>query len=58
MSYNPNQYQSKNVYLPKELCSLAEKKAKSQFMNFSVYIRSLIVEDVKVESLNTRSFTP
>lgn len=58
MSYNPKHYQSKNVYLPKELCALAEKKAKSQFMNFSVYIRSLIVEDLKKETLNAKSITP
>lgn len=55
MSYSPEHYQSKNVYLPKELCVMAEKRAKDQFMNFSVYIRSLIVDDLKEETLNTKS---
>lgn len=30
---------------------LAEKKAASQYMNFSVYVRNLIVEDLKREPL-------
>ena len=56
MSYNPQNYRSKNVYLPKELCELAERKATSQFMAFSVYIRHLIVEDLKKEpSLTLRT---
>lgn len=49
MAYNPQYYRSKNVYLPKELCEQAERKAANQFMAFSVYIRHLIVEDLKKE---------
>lgn len=51
MPYNPQYYRSKNVYLPKELSMLAEKKAASRYMNFSVYVRNLIVEDLKREPL-------
>lgn len=47
MAYDSQNYRSKNVYLPKELCTKAEAKAKNQFMAFSVYIRHLIVEDLK-----------
>lgn len=47
MAYNPEYYRSKNVYLPKALCEQAEKKAVNQYMAFSVYIRHLIVEDLK-----------
>jgi hypothetical protein len=54
MGYDKQQYQSKNVYLPKELCTIAEEIAKSRYMNFSVYIRSLIVEDVKKEQADSK----
>lgn len=58
MAYNPEKYQSKNVYLPRGLCRLAEKKAQSQFMNFSVYVRSLIVSDLKKEGINAIAIEP
>ncbi len=47
MSYSPDKYRSKNVYLPNNLCDLAEKRAGKLFMNFSVYVRKLIVEDLQ-----------
>lgn len=54
MGYDPKRYRSKNVYLPNDLCLLAEQKASSQFMAFSVYIRHLIVEDLKNDPPITR----
>ena len=50
MSYNPESYRLKSVYLPIPLCLVAEKKAKSEYMNFSAYVRKLIVEDLKREN--------
>lgn len=47
MSYDPENYRLKSVYLPKALCADAEKQAKHEYMNFSAYIRKLIVEDLK-----------
>lgn len=47
MSYAPDKYRSKNVYLPKILCNQAEKRAAALFMNFTVYVRKLIVEDLQ-----------
>lgn len=47
MSYKPDQYRSKNVYLPRGLCDQAEKRAATLFMNFTVYVRKLIVEDLQ-----------
>lgn len=47
MAYNPDNYRLKSVYLPNQLCSDAEKQAKSEYMNFSAYVRKLIVEDLK-----------
>lgn len=47
MSYKPDQYRSKNVYLPKSLCDQSEKRAAALFMNFTVYVRKLIVEDLQ-----------
>lgn len=47
MSYKPDQYRSKNVYLPIDLCDQAEKRASALFMNFTVYVRKLIVEDLQ-----------
>jgi len=47
MAYDPENFRLKSVYLPKTLCSAAEKQAKYEFMNFSAYIRKLVVEDLK-----------
>jgi hypothetical protein len=49
MAYNEKNYTLKSVYLPNQLCSDAEKKAKSEYMNFSAYVRRLIVEDLKLK---------
>lgn len=57
MSYKQNTYQAKNVYLPKELCKMAEERAERQFMNFSVYIRALIVKDLEESSFHQGSIT-
>ena len=51
MSYNPNKYQLKSLYLPHQLCNDAENRAKSEYMNFSAYIRKLIVEDLRVTNI-------
>lgn len=51
MPYNSNKYQLKSVYLPKRLASDAEKKAKKEYMNFSAYVRKLIVDDLKQSDL-------
>lgn len=47
MAYNPEKFRLKSVYLPKQLCSDAEKQAESEYMNFSAYVRKLLVEDLK-----------
>jgi len=47
MTYNPDHYRLKSVYLPIPLCQKSEAKAKSEYMNFSAYVRKLIVEDLK-----------
>ncbi|KKR08890.1 MAG: hypothetical protein UT36_C0003G0010 [Candidatus Peregrinibacteria bacterium GW2011_GWF2_39_17] len=47
MPYNPNLYRSKNIYLPNELCDKAEQRASDQYMNFSTYVRHLIVRDIE-----------
>lgn len=47
MAYNPNLYRSKNVYLQNELCEKAEKRAEALYMNFSTYVRHLIVQDLE-----------
>jgi len=49
--FDPKNFRLKSVYLPLELAGNAEKQAKKQYMNFSAYIRSLIVEDLKKEDL-------
>ncbi len=49
MIKNQIPYKSKNIYMPKELCILAENRAKSLYMNFSAYIKLLIVNDVEKE---------
>lgn len=49
--FDPKNFRLKSVYLPMQLASLAEGKAKSEYMNFSAYIRSLIIEDLKREDL-------
>lgn len=58
MSYDSNIYTSKNIYLPKELAKKTEERAKSLYMNFSSYIRHLIVSDItktdNSESRNTK----
>lgn len=46
MPYDPQFYRSKNVYLPIELSKKAEEKAEKLYMNFSVYVRHLIVKDL------------
>lgn len=47
MPYKPNEYRSKNVYIPRSLCDQAERRAASLYMNFTVYVRKLIVEDLQ-----------
>ncbi len=47
MSYKSDQYRSKNVYIPRALCDQAERRAASLYMNFTVYVRKLIVEDLQ-----------
>lgn len=47
MAYDSTKYQLKSVYLPKQLCTQAESKATSEYMNFSAYVRKLIVDDLK-----------
>lgn len=49
--FDPKNFRLKSVYLPLELVGLAESKAKREYMNFSAYIRSLIIEDLKREDL-------
>jgi hypothetical protein len=51
MSYDPSKYRLKSVYLPNELCTDAEDQAKREYMNFSAYVRKLIVEDLKKNEL-------
>ena len=47
MPYDPENYRLKSIYLPNQLCADAEGMAKSEYMNFSAYVRKLIVEDLK-----------
>lgn len=47
MPYNAENYQLKSVYLQRKLANLAESKARSEYMNFSAYVRKLLVEDLK-----------
>lgn len=49
--FDPKNFRLKSVYLPLELVGLAEKKAKGEYMNFSAYIRKLVIEDLKREDL-------
>ena len=49
--FDPKNFRLKSVYLPLELAGMAEKKAKAEYMNFSAYIRRLIIEDLKKENL-------
>lgn len=53
--FDPKNFRLKSVYLPLELAGLAENKAKAEFMNFSAYIRSLIIENLKREDLLHRN---
>lgn len=52
--FDPKNFRLKSVYLPVELASNAKTKAKREYMNFSAYVRSLIVEDLKKEKLQKR----
>ena len=47
MAYDPDRYQLKSVYLPRPLCRIAEAEARNDYMNFSAYIRRLIIDDLK-----------
>ena len=49
--FDPKNFRLKSVYLPLELAGMAELKAKAEYMNFSAYIRSLGIEDLKREDL-------
>ena len=53
--FDPKNFCLKSVYLPIELAGMAGKKAKGEYMNFSAYIRSLIIEDLKREDLLPKS---
>lgn len=53
MAYDPTTYKLKSIYLPNQLCDNAGKQAKSEYMNFSAYVRKLIVEDLKRNDLTT-----
>ena len=47
MSYKPHEYRSKSVYFPRGLCDQAERRAAALYMNFTVYVRKLVVEDLQ-----------
>lgn len=49
--FDPKKFRLKSVYLPLELVNVAEKRAKGEYMNFSAYIRKLVIEDLKKENL-------
>ena len=49
MAYDPDHYRSKNIYLPLKLCKASEKRASELYMNFSTYVRHLIVTDLGVD---------
>jgi len=49
--FDPKNFRLKSVYLPLELVNTAEKRAKGEYMNFSAYIRKLVIEDLKKENL-------
>jgi len=52
MPYDSNLYTSKNIYLPKELNTQAERRAKELYMNFSAYVRHLLVKDLTKPNSN------
>jgi hypothetical protein len=54
--FDPKNFKLKSVYLPIELLSLTEKKAKGEYLNFSSYIRTLIVKDLKKDNLLANDF--
>lgn len=49
--FDSNNYRLKSVYLPKQLCADAETQAKLEYMNFSAYVRRLIVDDLRKNNL-------
>jgi len=53
--FDPKNFRLKSVYLPVELVVKAEKRAKGEYMNFSAYVRRLVIEDLKKEDLFSTS---
>lgn len=49
--FDPKNFRLKSVYLPVSLVEVAERRAKGEYMNFSAYIRKLVIEDLKRENL-------